>query len=60
MLTAKATPTATPTPTANPNVGNLTYVNVGKKICKKDANNVEFSNVSCPLFNSPKFIRKRF
>ena len=23
------------TPTANPNVGNLTYINVGKKISKK-------------------------
>ena len=28
---------------------------ISKKISKKDANNVEFTNVSCPLFHGPYF-----
>ena len=35
-----------------PNVGSLTYVNVGKKT-KKDLIIKVFFNVLCPLFNGP-------
>ena len=31
-------------------------VNVGKKTKKKDANNVENYNVSCPVFNGPLYL----
>ena len=46
--------------TLNSNVGGNNYINLGKKTKEKDAKNLAFINVSCPVCTSPYDFKSTF